>query len=182
MGGQRSGKSRCAERRAAAWLAQPGHDAVLVATALAGDSEMHDRIARHRQDRCDRVPALVAHEVPYELAAAAKRLTAPGRLLVIDCLTMWLANLLTPMHGHPVDAVQWLLMREALCGALAHARGPVLLVSNEIGLGVTPASAATRRFVDELGRLNQEVAALCAHVTLMVAGIEWPLKRAISTP
>ena len=177
LGGQRSGKSRCAERRAADWLATPGHSAVLLATARAGDDEMRERIARHRADRARRVPGLVVDEVPLQLASALRRHSAPRCLVVIDCLTLWLTNLLMPLHGDAITSAAWRPMSDALCDALRHAGGPVLLVSNEIGLGVSPLSSESRRFVDELGRLHQAVAALCPRVTLMVAGIEVPVKR-----
>jgi adenosylcobinamide kinase / adenosylcobinamide-phosphate guanylyltransferase len=177
LGGQRSGKSRCAEGRAAAWLARPGHSALLLATALEGDDEMRARIKRHRQDRVERLPALRAIEVPNQLALAVWEHSAPQRLLVIDCLTLWLTNLLMPLQGEPLDTEGWSAHREALCDALRQAPGPVLLVSNEIGLGLAPLSAEARRFVDELGHLHQAVAAICRDVTLMVAGIELAVKR-----
>ena len=177
LGGQRSGKSRCAESRAAAWLAQPGHEALLLATALSGDEEMRSRIARHRRDRAERVPALGVIEVPRQLAQAVREHSATHRLLVVDCLTLWLANLLMPLQGGALDESVWAARRAALCDALFEAPGPVLLVSNEIGLGIAPLSPEARRYVDELGRLHQDLAVLCANVTLMVAGIELPVKR-----
>jgi adenosylcobinamide kinase / adenosylcobinamide-phosphate guanylyltransferase len=97
--------------------------------------------------------------------------------VVVDCLTLWLTNLLMPAHGQALNASAWAARCEALCNALSGARGPVLLVSNEIGWGVSPLSGDARRFVDELGRLHQAVAACCSQVTLMVAGIEMPVKR-----
>lgn len=177
LGGQRSGKSRCAEGRAHAWLAAPGRSAVLLATALAGDGEMRERIQRHREDRVRRVPELATDEVPVALAQALAFHTAPSRLVVIDCLTLWLTNLLMPASGEPLAADAVDAARHALCGALQRASGPVLLVSNEIGMGVAPMSAPARHFVDELGRLHQGVAALCPRVTLMVAGIEVAVKQ-----
>ena len=184
LGGQRSGKSRCAEARAAAWLARDaqtsGRAAVLIATALAGDDEMHARIARHRTDRARRVPGLATVEVPRDLAAALQANSAPNRLVLVDCLSLWLTNLLMPMTGAALDDTALADARDGLCNALAAASGPVVLVSNEIGLGITPLSNEARRFVDELGRLHQVVAAVCANVTLMVAGIEMPVKRVTS--
>jgi adenosylcobinamide kinase / adenosylcobinamide-phosphate guanylyltransferase len=177
LGGQRSGKSRCAEQRAAAWLATAGHEAVLLATALPGDDEMRERIAQHRRDRAERVPGMPTEEVPRELAQALLQHSAPQRLVVVDCLTLWLTNLLMPLHGAALDSAAWAQRRHALCDALQRAPGPVVLVSNEIGLGLAPMSPEARRFVDELGRLHQAVAALCERVDLMVAGIEMPVKR-----
>lgn len=173
LGGARSGKSRCAEARAAAWLAQPGHRATLLATAEAGDDEMQARIAQHRADRAARVPRLSTREEPLALPEALEA-AEPTHLLVVDCLTLWLTNLHLPLHGTPLADAQ--AREHALLTALAAARGPVVLVSNEIGLGVMPVSREARQFVDALGRLHQRVAALCARVTLMVAGIEMPVK------
>ncbi|MBX9716819.1 MAG: bifunctional adenosylcobinamide kinase/adenosylcobinamide-phosphate guanylyltransferase [Burkholderiaceae bacterium] len=177
LGGQRSGKSRCAEQRAAVWLATPSRSAVLLATARAGDEEMRRRIAHHRLQRAECLPALQCEEVPIELAQAIFRHSAPDRLVVIDCLTLWLTSLLMPIDAAPLDDIEWDRTREALCDAVSEASGPVLLVSNEIGLGVAPMSREARRFVDELGRLHQAMAARCDDVTLMVAGIEVPVKR-----
>jgi len=176
LGGQRSGKSRCAEARASAWLAEPRHSAVLIATALAGDDEMRARITRHRADRARRVPRLESVEEPSRLAETLCRCSAPGRLVVVDCLSLWLTNLLMPLHGPALDEAAWLAVCDALGSALDAAPGPVVLVSNEIGLGVSPLGSGTRRFVDELGRLHQAMAARCERVTLMVAGIEVPVK------
>lgn len=177
LGGQRSGKSRCGEARASTWLAQPGHTAVLLATALAGDDEMRARIAQHQADRARRVAGLATIEVPRDLRGALLANTAPDRLVLVDCLTLWLTNLLMPIEGDALDDAALGLARDGLCDALAAASGPVVLVSNEIGLGIVPMTREARRFVDELGRLHQAVAAVCANVTLMVAGIEMRVKR-----
>jgi adenosylcobinamide kinase/adenosylcobinamide-phosphate guanylyltransferase len=179
LGGQRSGKSRCAEARAIAWLATPGHEARLIATARAGDAEMAQRIAHHQRDRAERVPALASLEVPLDLAAAVRAHGAPQRLIVVDCLTLCLTNWLMPLDGAAAETPQtagWAAQEEALCAALCEATGPVVLVSNEIGLGVSPMSAEARDFVDRLGRLHQRVAQRCERVTLMVAGIEVVVK------
>jgi len=176
LGGQRSGKSRCAEQRASAWLAQPGRSAVLLATALAGDAEMTERIARHRADRALRVPGLASAEVPRELAQVLRQHSAPPQLVVIDCLTLWLTNLLMPLQGASLSDAELDGVCRDFIAALQSAPGPVVIVSNEIGLGLSPMTSAARRFVDELGRLHQLVAAACDHVTLMVAGIAVPVK------
>ncbi|MEY2874683.1 MAG: hypothetical protein RLZZ373_2054 [Pseudomonadota bacterium] len=177
LGGQRSGKSRCGEWRAAHWLAQPGHRAVLLATALGGDDEMRTRIRRHQADRAERVPALALDEVPRDLAAAIRRHSAPDCLVLVDCLTLWLTQWLMPMDGDAVDEAIWLEVLAELDAALHAVPGPVVLVSNEIGLGLSPMSREARRYVDELGRLHQQVAARCPRVTLMVAGLEMAVKR-----
>jgi adenosylcobinamide kinase/adenosylcobinamide-phosphate guanylyltransferase len=150
---------------------------VLLATALAGDAEMRARIAQHQADRARRVPSLLTVEEPRELASAVQQYSAPARLVVVDCLTLWLTNLLMPMHGEALDDTGLVAATSALSEALRRAPGPVLLVSNEIGLGLTPLGTDARRFVDELGRLHQLVAQSCERVTLMVAGIEMPVKR-----
>jgi len=172
LGGQKSGKSRAAEARAAAWLRAPQREAVLIATAEAGDDEMTARIARHRTERAVRVPGLVTHEEPRELASALARWSAPTRLVVIDCLTLWLTQLAMPLHAAAASQAQLDAACDALVTALRHAPGPVLLVSNEIGLGVSPLTSQARRAVDALGALHQAVAAVCDRVTLMVAGCE----------
>jgi adenosylcobinamide kinase / adenosylcobinamide-phosphate guanylyltransferase len=175
LGGQRSGKSRCAEDRAAAWLAQPGRHAVLLTTALAGDDEMRQRIARHQADRAVRVPELLAFEVPQALPQAVQKHSLAHQMVVVDCLTLWLTNLLMPLNAAPLADIA--ALQQELCRAVSQAPGPVVLVSNEIGWGLSPLGAAARHFVDELGRLHQAVAAVCPQVTLMVAGLQMPIKR-----
>ena len=120
---------------------------------------------------------MASQEVPRELPDAILKHSAPERLVIVDCLTLWLTNLLMPAQGAVLSAAAWQLQSDAICNALARASGPVLMVSNEIGMGVSPMSGEARRFVDELGRLHQVVAQQCAWVTLMVAGIELPVKR-----
>lgn len=176
LGGTRSGKSRRAELRAAAWLQTPGHQALLLATALAGDDEMQARIARHRADRAQRLPALATREVPHDLAAAVQAASTPQCLLVVDCLTLWLTQALMPLTGAPLDTTAWQQQQDALCQALRSAPGPVVLVSNEISLGVAPLGREVREYLDALGWLHQRVAAECARVTLMVAGLELRVK------
>ena len=178
LGGQKSGKSRRAELTAAAWLAaSPSHDAVLVATAQPWDDEMRERIARHQEDRAQRVPGLRTVEEPLALAEAVAVHSTPQTMVLVDCLTLWLTNRLMPMPGAPAVTASPAQAIDALLAALAHARGPVVLVGNEIGLGVIPMGREVRAFVDALGRLNQSVAAACDRVTLMVAGLPLTLKE-----
>ncbi|MEN9843824.1 MAG: bifunctional adenosylcobinamide kinase/adenosylcobinamide-phosphate guanylyltransferase [Pseudomonadota bacterium] len=189
LGGQKSGKSRRAEHLAAAWLALPpcqGHtrEAVLIATGQAWDDEMAQRITRHQRDRAERVPGLHTLEVPLAVAQAITDHSAPHRLLVLDCLTLWLTNLLMPMEAEAAndsasntDLAQHHQAQEALLlEALRHATGPVVLVGNEIGLGVIPLGREVRAFVDALGRLNQDVASVADRVVLMVAGCPLVIK------
>lgn len=177
VGGQRSGKSREAERLAQLWLrATPEHEVTVVATALAFDDEMRARIARHRAER----PAgFATAEAPLALTATLQELAAPNRLLLADCLTLWLTNWLMPMEG-PVDMAGWEAERAALLAALPALPSPVVFVSNEVGWGVSPMSREARFYVDELGRLNQAIAARCQDLTLMVAGQAWT--RPVETP
>ena len=193
LGGQRSGKSRRAELLARDWLAaSPDHRAVLIATAQPWDDEMRDRIARHKEDRAQRVPAMVTVEEPLALADAIGQHGRANTLVVVDCLTLWLTNLLMPPRpekpetpenfenyplNRPVAHVQRALVATLLV-AIDKSAGPVVLVSNEIGLGVIPLGAEVRAFVDALGYLNQSVAKACARVTLMAAGLPLTLKAA----
>jgi len=176
LGGAKSGKSRTAEDRAAAWLrADHDHRATLVATALPGDEEMATRIDRHRKDRADRLPALETVEAAAALGATLRRLADPQRLLVVDCLTLWLTQILMPPEGN-ASAGLWHQERTELLSALRESASPVVLVSNEIGLGVMPMSREAREFIDALGLLHQAVAGLCSRVTWMVAGCELTVK------
>ncbi len=175
LGGQRSGKSRHAERLAMAWLRQsPEHRVTVVATAQASDEEMRLRIERHRVDR----PAgFDTVEAPLALGDALRSQASPDRLLIVDCLTLWLTNVLMPARSDKAVAASWTTLRADLLQTLADITSPILLVSNEIGWGVIPMEAEVRHFVDELGRLNQEVAQRCELVTLMAAG--QPLTQAV---
>lgn len=180
LGGQRSGKSRRAELLARHWLAQsPEHQAVLIATGQAWDEEMRERIARHQQDRAERVPGMRTVEEALELAQAIEQQSRPDTLVVVDCLTLWLTNLLMPAENlkqNKAPAQEERAQEAMLLIAIKKAPGPVLLVGNEIGLGVIPMGRETRAFVDALGRLNQEVAQACARVTFMAAGLPLTLK------
>lgn len=172
LGGQRSGKSRRAESLARTWLAQSArHRAVLIATAHAGDEEMRARIDHHQRERALRVPGLQTVEEPLQLAEALAAHSRPDTLLVVDCLTLWLTNHLMPASGAAGEPPI-----EPMLQALRAAAGPVVLVGNEIGLGVIPMGREVRDFVDTLGRLNQDVARVCERVTLMAAGLPLTLK------
>lgn len=162
LGGARSGKSALAERRAL----DSGLDVVYVATAAAGDGEMAERIRHHRERR----PAhWTTVEAQVGLADALAREALDERLLVVDCLTLWLGNLLD-------DAEALAAERDALLACLPRLAGRVVLVSNEVGLGIVPDNPLARRFRDEAGRLNQAVAAACDRVTFVAAGLPLTLK------
>lgn len=177
IGGQKSGKSRAAECRATQWLAIPGREAVLIATAEAGDPEMAQRIARHRADRRERCAALQTVEAATPLPAVIARWSLPARLVIVDCLTLWLTQLAMPLAGAPATDQELRAAIEAVVTAAAAAPGPLVFVSNEIGLGASSLSAEARRFVDRLGLLHQAIAGVCDRVTLMVAGCELAVRR-----
>ena len=161
LGGARAGKSAFAEG-----LAQACERRVYVATAVITDDEMAERIASHRARRGADWRTV---EEPVELAAAVRRESAAGTCLLVDCLTVWLGNLMH--HGRDVDAAC-----EALLASLAAAAGPVVLVANEVGLGIVPDNAVARAFRDHAGQLNQAVARLAGRVYFMSAGIPLTLK------
>lgn len=177
LGGQKSGKTRAALARAGAWLAATSdHAALLIATAEAHDAEMAQRIARHRAERAVELPGLATHEEPRALAHAIAALSGPRRLVVVDCLTLWLTQLAMPMHGTAPGPAAVEAAIADLAGAVARAAGPLVLVSNEIGMGLAPLTPEARRAVDWLGLLHQRVAAACERVTLVVAGCELAVK------
>ncbi len=161
LGGARSGKSRFAEglvtARAAPWL--------YVATGQAFDAEMAARIAEHRARRA---PGWETAEAPLDLAAALAGV-AEGRPVLVDCLTLWLSNVL--LDGRDVAAEC-----ARLAEVLARPRGPWVAVANEVGLGIVPENALARRFRDAAGWLNQRVAAGADRVVLTVAGIPVEVK------
>lgn len=187
LGGQKSGKSRRAELLARDWLGQsPQHRALLIATAQPWDDEMRARIARHQHDRAGRVPGLATLEEPRDLAAVLQRESTPYTLLVVDCLTLWLTNWTMPAGVDSMNLEQkqalvhnWQAQEAQFFVAIERAPGPVVLVGNEIGLGVIPMGREVRAFVDALGLLNQQAAQACERVTLMAAGLPLTLKEPV---
>jgi adenosylcobinamide kinase/adenosylcobinamide-phosphate guanylyltransferase len=174
LGGARSGKTNHAITLAAKLASTHRAAVVYVATAQALDDEMRHRIDLHRAQR---PAAWQTVEAPSRLAAALR--AQPPAILLVDCLTLWLSNalLLDFDEAAPNGPVKrWDEERAALLKWLAEYHGVALLVSNEVGSGIVPASALARRFQDEQGRLNQDVAAACDSVTLLVAGIAMPVK------
>ena len=162
LGGARSGKSAFAET-----LAREASDRVYLATATADDDEMRERIAHHRARRGADWRTI---EEPLALVAALAREAQSGRAVLVDCLTLWLSNL---MHAerHVEAATQ------ELVACLREARGAVVLVSNEVGLGLVPDTLLGRRFRDAQGRLNQAVAGVADDVVFIAAGLPLWLKR-----
>ena len=157
-GGARSGKSSLAVRRAEA----TGDPVVFVATGQARDEEMADRIARHRAER---PPTWETVEEPLELPAACARIP-PGRAVVVDCLALWVANLLE--RGDDEEAT--LALARDLAGWAAAYPGTVVVVSNEVGLGIVPMHPLSRDYRDRLGRVNATLAGYAARAQLVVAG------------
>ena len=162
LGGARSGKSRRAQNLAESISARR----ILVATAEPFDDEMAQRIARHKADRGQGWETL---DAPLELAQALGEQTDPVTVCLVDCLTLWLSNV---MH------TDRLLEKETkrLLESLRDAVGPVILVSNEVGLGLVPETPLGRQFRDAQGRLNQDVAEICDHVEFVAAGLPITLK------
>jgi adenosylcobinamide kinase / adenosylcobinamide-phosphate guanylyltransferase len=160
-GGARSGKSTRAEARARAFAGKP----VYIATAEGLDHEMRERIARHRARRGQE---WIEHETPLELIAALNATDGGGARLV-DCLTIWLSNL---MHG----GRDWAKEAAGLVGALEAQRSPVILVTNEVGSGIVPDNALAREFRDAAGLVNQTIARAADEVEFVVAGLPMRVK------
>ena len=168
LGGVRSGKSRLAERLAVA----SGLPVTYIATARAEDDEMQARIQHHQASRPAHWRTL---EAPLALAAALQDCAAPGQLVLVDCLTLWLTNLLLADDaGQTQDGL--IRERAALLAVLPQLPGELILVSNETGLGIVPLGELTRRYCDEAGRLHQDIAALSERVIFTVAGLPHYLK------
>lgn len=173
LGGARSGKSAHAEHLAG----DSGLPVTYIATARIGDAEFEQRVQLHRERRPVHWPLV---EAPLDLAGALRATDRAGGCVLIDCLTLWLANLLfSPANDGDEIAALPERAQAALAdfdAALADVRGKVIVVSNEIGLGVVPLGSVTRLYVDELGRLNQRVAAASTRAVLMAAGLPLVLK------
>lgn len=162
IGGARSGKSRYAQKLAE----ESGKAPVLIATAAAGDAEMAARIAKHQADRGAHWRTV---EEKIDVAGALCREAAPETIVVVDCLTLWLSNLM--LASYDVEAA-----RETLAGSVASLAGPAVFVSNEVGLGIVPEGELGRAFRDAQGRLNQRLAEACERVVLIAAGLPLQLK------
>ena len=165
LGGVRSGKSQLAETAAIA----SGHSVIYIATAQLLDDEMRARADKHHARR----PAdwqLI--EEPVLLAETLIDNAAENTCLMVDCLTLWLSNLLGEKEGAADQAISTLI------NALPHLPGEIIFVSSEVGLGVMPANALARQYADRLGELNQSIAQQCEQVTLAVAGLAQVLKKA----
>ena len=162
LGGARSGKSR----RALA-LAEQSHDQrIFIATAEALDEEMAARIEQHKAERGR---GWITLEEPIDLCAAIERSAALDKVCVVDCLTLWISNLMHHQRNLNDET-------DRLCAMLAKSSGAIVMVSNEVGMGLVPESALGRRFRDAQGRLNQAVANVCDRVEFVAAGLPITLK------
>lgn len=160
LGGARSGKSSFAERLSR----ESGFERHYVATGQAFDDEMAQRIARHREDRG---AGWTTHEAPVELVTCLEKVGSDDRVVLVDCLTLWVSNLM--MAGEDVEQASAELLQH-----IEKHRGRYLFVSNEVGLGIVPDNSMAREFRDHAGRLHQQVAAVADEVYLVAAGL--PLK------
>ena len=166
LGGARSGKSRFAENLVLSQADSDNFAPVYVATGEVRDDEMRDRIAHHQNNRDARWQTL---EEPLALGQVLSREARPDRILLVDCLTLWLSNQL----GQDADIPAAF---DELGNVLKNAAGPIVLVSNEVGLGIVPVNDLARRFRDDAGRLNQLVAGIASDVFFVAAGLTLPLK------
>jgi adenosylcobinamide kinase/adenosylcobinamide-phosphate guanylyltransferase len=181
FGGARSGKSAYAEQLAERLAKESGKEVVYLATAQAGDAEMQSRIAHHRRQRPSHWRTV---EETLALGPAIERWSTPQRVILIDCLTLWLSNLLFagdvqhPEIGEIVLPALFHEQRAHFLQALEAAAGDLIIVSNEVGMGIVPYGAISRCFTDEAGRLNQAVAAACERAVWVAAGLPLILKGA----
>ncbi len=162
LGGARSGKTRYALMRAES----AGLRRIYAATAAAWDDEMRARVAHHKAERDASWTTL---EEQLELPRLIGREAKPDAILLIDCLTLWLTNIMLAERDCDAEC-------EKLRDAVRDAGGPLILVSNEVGLGIVPDNAMARRFRDLQGRLNQQIASACAEVVFIAAGLPMTLK------
>ena len=169
LGGARSGKSYYAEQ-----LAQASHKEVIyIATGVAGDDEMQARINKHQAERPRYWQTI---EEPILIADVLSQYADTHNYLLVDCLTLWLNNILFDARGDYQEDI-FLLQKQALLGLLPDLQTDITFVSNEVGSGIVPMDKMSRRFVDEAGKLHQQLAKLCSHVTLVTAGLPLALKH-----
>jgi adenosylcobinamide kinase/adenosylcobinamide-phosphate guanylyltransferase len=162
LGGARSGKSTYAENRA---KGHPG-ERIYIATAEVTDTEMAERIRHHQERRGSRWRTI---EAPFELSGALRKHDGPDCVILIECITVWINNLM--FHDRAIEPAV-----AEFCAALTDAKGHVVVVSNEVGFGIVPENALARRFRDFAGRANQAIAASADEVVLVVAGLPLTVK------
>ena len=168
LGGARSGKSAYAEKLAT----ESGLAVTYNATAQVYDDEFGQRVKLHKDRRPSHWKTV---EVPHQLAERLQNEAATSQCLIIDCLTLWLAQCICPECA-PADGVDWQLQRKLLLETLPTLPGTIIFVSNEVGMGIVPVGKINRQFQDEAGRLNQAVASICDKVSFIVAGLPLVLK------
>ncbi|MTI17312.1 bifunctional adenosylcobinamide kinase/adenosylcobinamide-phosphate guanylyltransferase [Rhodobacteraceae bacterium RKSG542] len=168
LGGARSGKSRYAEQL----VRGSGRPMSYIATAQAFDDEMCLRISKHQTDRGE---GWLTIEEPLELVSALREADKDGRAVLVDCLTLWLSNLMHAERSSPSEF-------ERLAKVVGELSCPVVFVSNEVGLGIVPENALARAFRDEAGRLNQRLGEVCDHVVFVAGGLPMQLKPSLSPP
>lgn len=174
LGGARSGKSLLAEGLARGRAQAGGRGPLYLATAQALDGEMTERVAGHQARRG---PGWRTLEEPLELEAALSQADAPGAVILVDCLTLWLTNLLTRPGLGPAQAQRQCRERgQALVELVPRLQADLILVANEVGLGIVPENALARAFRDLAGSLNQGLARACGHVLFVAAGLPLALK------
>ena len=166
LGGARSGKSALGERL----VAESGRRPVYVATAQAFDGEMEERIAHHRQRRGE---GWLTVEEPLHLARVLRERAREGDAVLVDCLTLWLTNLMAAGRSAETDVAD-------LIDAIAESRAAIVLISNEVGWGIVPDNALARRFRDEAGRMHQHLAERIDAVAAVMAGLPMVLKDPVS--
>lgn len=171
LGGARSGKTRLALNQAEQQALAHKKHLIYLATAQAGDDEMRARIEYHQRERAQQSVSWQTIEEPLALAETLSGLDQPQHCIVVDCLTLWLSNHLTESHEQ-----SWLLAKTDLLTSIEQLRCHVIFVSNEVGQGIIPANALSRRFVDESGFLHQQLANVCDRVVFTIAGLAQILK------
>jgi len=169
LGGARSGKSHYAEQ-----LAQASNKQVIyIATGAAGDEEMQERIKKHQIERPRYWQTI---EEPILIADVISQNAGSYNYLLVDCLTLWLNNILFDSQGNYQEDI-FLQQKQALLDILPGLETDIAFVSNEVGLGIVPMDKMSRHFIDEAGRLHQQLAKICSHVTLVTAGLPQALKQ-----
>ncbi|HQN65083.1 MAG TPA: bifunctional adenosylcobinamide kinase/adenosylcobinamide-phosphate guanylyltransferase [Methylophilus sp.] len=168
LGGARSGKSAYAEQLAV----RGGLPVTYIATAQVYDDEFKARVTQHQQHRPAHWQTI---ETPHALAATLENACSKNRCVIVDCLTLWLAQCICPECA-PAEGVNWGSERDALLHTLPSMPGTIILVSNEVGMGIVPLGAINRHFQDEQGRLNQAIAKIADTVSFIAAGLPIKLK------
>jgi len=170
LGGARSGKSAYSEKMAA----QLEIPVTYIATAQVLDAEFAKRIEHHKNRRPSHWQLV---EAPFDLATHLRKLDAPETCIIVDCLTLWLAQCICPDCDKPSQENLWQTEKQALLSTLPKMQATVFLVSNEVGMGIVPLGEINRQFQDEQGRLNQDVAKIANRVSFIAAGLPLHLKN-----